>query len=448
MNFKSTCWIILGLIFFQTSSAQKNISQKKLSDAALLDSVQKRTFRYFWDAAEPNSGLACERVHEDGVYPENDQRIVTTGGSGFGVMGILVGIERKFITRQQGLKRFEKIVSFLEKADRFHGAYPHWINGETGKVKPFGQKDNGGDLVETSFLFQGLLCVRQYFQTGNTQEKQLAARIDKLWKEIDFDWYRKGGQDVLYWHWSPSYAWDMNFAVTGYNECLIMYVLGASSPTHGIPAEVYHKGWAKNGAIRKPHKVYGFQIDLDHNGAPNSVGPLFWAHYSYLGLNPMGLKDRYADYGRENTNHTKAIRAYCLANPKKFKGYGADSWGLTASYSVKGYAAHSPQEDFGVISPTAAISSYPYTPKESMQVIRHLYEDLGDKVFGRYGFIDGFSETDNWFQKRYLAIDQGPEIVMIENGRSGLLWKLFMSCPEVKSGLKKLGFTSQPPAKK
>lgn len=419
----------------------KEAIQKNLSDSALLDVVQKRTFNYFWEGAEPNSGLACERIHEDGDYPENDQRIVTTGGSGFGVMGILVGIERKFITREQGLKRFEKIVSFLEKADRFHGAFPHWINGETGKVKPFGQKDNGGDLVETSFLFQGLLCVRQYFKDGNAAEKQLAARIDKLWKEIDFNWYRKDAQNVLYWHWSPQYAWDMNFAVTGYNECLIMYVLAASSPTHTVPADVYHKGWAKSGAIRKPHKVYGFEIDMDHNGAPNSVGPLFWAHYSYLGLNPMGLKDRYADYGRENTNHTKAIRAYCLANPKKFKGYGENEWGLTASYSVKGYAAHSPQEDFGVISPTAAVSSYPYTPKESMQVIRHLYDDMGDKVFGKYGFIDGFSETDNWYQKRYLAIDQGPEIVMIENGRSGLLWKLFMSCPEVQSGLKKLDFT-------
>lgn len=427
---------------------QKQVSGKKLSDNALLDSVQKRTFRYFWDGAEENSGLACERIHEDGVYPENDKRIVTTGGSGFGVMGILVGIERKFITRKQGLERFEKIVSFLEKANRFHGAYPHWINGETGKVKPFGQKDNGGDLVETSFLFQGLLCVRQYFAEGTTEEKALAKRIDKLWKDIDFNWYRKDAQNVLYWHWSPQYAWDMNFAVTGYNECLIMYVLAASSPTHGVPADVYHKGWAKSGAIRKPHKVYGYEINMDHNGAPNSVGPLFWAHYSYLGLNPMGLKDRYANYGRENTNQTKAIRAYCLANPKKFKGYGENEWGLTASYSVKGYAAHSIQEDMGVISPTAALSSYPYTPKESMQVIRHLYEDLGDKVLGKYGFIDAFSETDNWYPKRYLAIDQGPEIVMIENGRSGLLWKLFMSCPEVQQGLTKLDFKSPYIAKK
>ncbi|MBE7177403.1 MAG: DUF3131 domain-containing protein [Mucilaginibacter polytrichastri] len=418
-------------------------SLTNISDSALLDTIQRRTFNYFWEAAEPNSGLACERVHMDGNYPENDQHIVTTGGSGFGVMAILAGVERNFITRKQAAERFGKILNFLEKADRFHGAYPHWIDGKTGKVKPFGQKDNGGDLVETSFLFQGLLCVRQYFKDGPAEEKSIATRIDKLWKDVDFDWYRKGGQDVLYWHWSPQYAWDMNFAVTGYNECLIMYVLGAASPTHGVPADVYHKGWARNGAIRSPHQVYGFTIDLDHNGAPNSVGPLFWAHYSYLGLNPMGLKDQYADYGQENINHTKAIHAYCVENPKKFKGYGEDSWGLTASYSVQGYAAHSIQEDLGVISPTAAISSFPYTPKESLRAMRYWYS-RGDQLFGKYGFYDAFSDTDKFYPKRYLAIDQGPEVVMIENGRSGLLWKLFMSCPEVQTGLQKLGFRSNP----
>lgn len=216
--------------------------------------------------------------------------------------------------------------------------------------------------------------------------------------------------------------------------------MAASSPTHGIPAEVYHEGWARGGAIKANFDLYGHHIPLDYQGAKNSVGPLFWAHYSYLGLNPKGLKDRYADYWENNVNQTLAIHDYCVANPKKFKGYGENNWGLTASYSVKGYAAHSLQEDFGVISPTAAISSIPYTPKESMKVIRHLYENLGDKVWGKYGFYDAFSAQDNWYPKRYLGIDQGPMVVMIENYRSGLLWKLFMGNKDVQSGLNKLGF--------
>ena len=416
---------------------------KPLSDAALLDLVQKQTFQYFHDGAEPVSGLARERFHADNIYPEKDQHIITSGGAGFGVMAYIVAMERKFITREEGRKRLEKIVSFLETADRFHGAWPHWWNGETGKVKPFSKKDNGGDLVETSFMIQGLLCVRQYFNKGNEAEKKLAARIDKLWREVEFDWYRNG-KNVLYWHWSPEYAWEMNFAVRGYNECLIMYVLAASSPTHGVPAEVYHEGWADSGRIVKKKTSFGYNLNLRHQGNPPNGGPLFWAHYSYLGLDPRGLKDKYADYWQETRNQALINYEWCVKNPKKYKGYGRNSWGLTASYSTKFYSAHAPDSvhDIGVISPTAALSSFPYTPKQSMAAMKHWYNNMKDKLWGPYGFYDAFSEHDNWYTPRYLAIDQGPIVVMIENYRTGLLWKLFMSCPEIKAGLKKLGFKS------
>lgn len=416
--------------------------KKGLSDDALLDVVQKQTFQYFWDGAEPNSGAGRERYHADNIYPENDKSTVATGATGFGLMAILSGIDRGYVTKKQGLERLTKILTFLEKADRFHGAWPHWIEGTTGKVRPFGKKDNGGDLVETSFVAQALICIKEYYKSGTSAEQKLSKKADELFKGIDFSWYRNGGQNVLYWHWSPEYAWEMNFPVKGYNECLIMYVMAAASPTHTIPAEVYHEGWGRNGGIKASFEVYGHPFTMDYQGQKNSVGPLFWAHYSYLGLNPKGLKDRYANYWENNVNHTLAIHDYCVANPKNFKGYGENNWGLTASYSVKGYAAHNPQEDFGVISPTAAISSIPYTPKESMKVIRHLYENLGDKVWGKYGFYDAFSETDNWYPQRYLGIDQGPMVVMIENYRSGLLWKLFMQNQDVKHGLKKLGFES------
>lgn len=417
------------------------IIKKNLSDEDLLNTVQKQTFQYFWDGAEPNSGAARERYHVDNIYPDDDKSTVATGATGFGLMAIIVGIDRGYVTKKEGFDRLTKILNFLANADRFHGAWPHWIYGETGKVHPFGQKDNGGDLVETSFVAQALICVDAYYKNGTASEKLLAKKADQLWRGIDFNWY-SNGENVLYWHWSPQYAWQMNFPVKGYNECLIMYVLAASSPTHTVPAAVYHEGWARKGKIETKFEFYGHPFTLDYQGQKNSVGPLFWAQYSYLGLNPKGLKDKYADYWENNVNHTLAIHDYCVANPKGFKGYGENSWGLTASYSVKGYAAHNPQEDLGVISPTAAISSIPYTPKESIKVIRHLYENLGDKVWGQYGFYDAYSETDNWFPKRYLGIDQGPIVVMIENYRSGLLWKLFMSNLDVKKGLVKLGFES------
>ncbi len=412
-----------------------------LSDDALMDTVQRRTFQYFWEGGEPYSGMARERYHIDNVYPAGGPEVVTSGGSGFGIMAILSGIDRGYVSRQEGLERMDKIVTFLEKADRFHGAYPHWWNGETGKVLPFGSKDNGGDLVETAFLMQGLLAVHQYYVNGTSDEKELAARIDKLWREVDWNFYRQNGQNVLYWHWNPTDGWAMNFPVHGYNECMIMYILAAASPTHGIPATVYNEGWAQNGQIVSPHTVEGIKLHLRYQGT--EAGPLFWAQYSFLGMNPNGLQDKYCpSYFNEMRNLTLVNRAYCIRNPKHYTGFGPDCWGLTASYSVNGYAAHAPneREDLGVISPTAALSSIVYTPEYSLQVMRHLY-GMGEKVFGPYGFYDAFSETDNWYPKRYLAIDQGPIAVMIENYRSGLLWKLFMSHPDVQNGLNKLGFT-------
>lgn len=412
-----------------------------ISDDSLLTLIQYRTFQYFWEGAEPVSGMARERFHTDNIYPENDKNVVTSGGSGFGVMAILVGIDRKFISRDEGVERLSKIAGFLEKADRFHGAWPHWLFGETGKIKPFSTKDNGGDIVETAYLVQGLICAKNYMNSSVPKEKALAEKIGQLCRGVEWSWYQNG-QPALYWHWSPTYKWEMNFPIEGYNECLIAYVLGASSPTFPLSPDAYHKCWARSGGINGETTKYGYTLKLKHNGAAEYGGPLFWSHYSYLGLDPRNLKDRYANYWDETRNHVMIDYKYCVENPKKFKGYGSGCWGLTASYSVNGYDAHQPSNDKGVISPTAALSSFPYTPEESMRAARYFYTKLGDKLWGKYGFYDAFSETDNWFTPRYLAIDQGPIVVMIENYRTQLLWKLFMKDKDVQHGLKKLGFTA------
>ncbi len=421
--------------------ADNSTAKPASSDEELLDRVQRHTFNYFWEGAEPTSGLARERIHLDNIYPSHDKDIITIGGSGFGLMSILVGIERGFITREQGLERFEKALNFLEKADRFHGAWPHWLH-PSGKTAPFSDKDDGGDLVETAFLIQGLLAVKEYFKEGSPREQQLAQKIQQLWEEVEWDWYTKGGEKVLYWHWSPNHDWDMDFPVGGYNEALIMYILAAASPTHPIDKEVYEKGWARNGAITKDTVYYGLETELDHYEHDASpVGPLFWAHYSYLGLNPKGLKDQYGDYWKLNTNHAKIHHRHCTENPNGYQGYAANCWGLTSSYSVQFYAAHRPDSDLGVISPTAALASMPYTPKESLAFLRFMYTEQ-DSLIGKYGPYDAFSFEHDWYLPRYLAIDQGPIPVMIENYRSGLLWKLFMANEEVQKGLKQLGFQS------
>jgi len=413
-----------------------------ISDSDLMDLVQEETFKYFWDFAETNSGGAKERYHPSD--PGLNAEVVTSGGTGFGLMAILVGIERGFITRSQAVERLTTLLDFLENADRFHGAWSHWINGSTGSVIPFSSMDNGGDLVETAFLTQGLICVKEYFKNGSDAEKALAQQADDLWKGVEWDWYTQN-QNVLYWHWSPNFGFDINLQLKGYNEVLITYILAAASPDYSIEKPVYTNGWASGGGIKSANTQYGFPLLVKHNGNEQFGGPLFWAHYSYLGLNPKTLSDDDVDYWDVNVNHSKINYTYCVTNPKGFEDYGEDCWGLTASYTRNndggiGYNAHSPANDTGVISPTAAISSIPYTPQESLKAMHYFYKNK-DKLLGPAGFYDAFSpEYNYWVAEAYLAIDQGPQIIMIENYRSGLLWSLFMGNEDVKAGLTKLGF--------
>ena len=412
-------------------------SRQGLSDDALLDLVQRNTLKYFTDFAHPNCGMARERSN---AGPEwgYDLDTVTTGGTGFGIMAMIAGAERGFISRTDFVERLEKIVDFLGASEKHHGVFPHFMDGNTGKTIAFSPKDNGGDLVETSFLMMGLLSARQYLATDPTASA-LCDKINKLWEGVEWDWHRKPGTNDLFWHWSPNHGFEMNHPIQGWNECLITHVLAAASPTHGIDKTAYEKSWTKGGQFANGEVSDGVKLPL----GPEQGGALFFTHYSFLGLNPKELKDGNADYWEQNKAHTLINRQHCIDNPNGFKGYGPNCWGLTACDSPAIYDAHSPTNDKGVIAPTAALSSMPYTPIYSMQALRHFYEDLGDKLWGKYGFVDSFCEDKNWYAKSHLAIDQGPIVVMIENHRSGLLWDLFMSCPEVKHGLDKLGFDKQ-----
>ncbi len=402
-----------------------------ITNDQLLTLVQRQTFKYFWDFGHPISGLARER--------NSSGDIVTTGGSGFGLMAIPAAINRSFISRADGLARSKKIVDFLKNnAQHFHGVYPHWLNGSTGAVVPFSANDDGADLVETSYLMMGLLTLRQYFDGSGTDETALRSEINVLWDAVEWDFFNKDGGNKLFWHWSPTKNWVMNMPIQGWNECLITYVLAASSNTHPIAKIVYDNGFARNGAMKNNNTYYGYQLPLGETYG----GPLFFEQYSFLGINPHGLTDAYANYWTQVVNHTKINLEYCKANPRKFYGYSGDCWGLTASDIENGYTASSPVNDVGVIAPTAAISSMPFTPAESLQALNFLYNKLGDKIWGQYGFFDAFNLDSFWFADSFLAIDQGPQIGMIENYRSGLLWNLFMGCPEIKTGMKNLGFQS------
>jgi hypothetical protein len=404
-----------------------------LSGEQLLDLVQRQTFRYFWEGAHPLSGLALDRCHRRTDQPNTP---AATGGSGFGAMALIVACERGWVSREQALARLAVMLDCLEKATCYHGMYPHFMRGDTGTTVPFSRKDDGADLVETSFLFQGLLCVRAYFDRDVPEEARLRERIGSLWREAEWNWFVQDGRNVLTWHWSPTNGFALDHDIRGWNECLVTYVLAASAPRYAVPAKVYHEGWAMGRDFINGRTFEGVELPL----GPAWGGPLFFAHYSFCGLDPRGLTDRYADYWRQNVEHTRINYAYCVRNPHHYRGYGSACWGLTAGDTPGGYTAHAPDSDRGVITPSAALSSFPYAPQEAMAALRHFYHDLGDRIWGRFGFVDGFSEQHDWYADTFLGISQGPIIVMIENYRSGLLWKLFMGIPEIQSGLVKLGF--------
>ena len=402
-----------------------------LPEEVLLEELQKQSFRFFWDGAEPVSGLARDRNRQDGDAADN---LVAVGGSGFGLMALVVAVARGWVSRTAAVTRLSRMLDALERAARYHGVYPHFLDGVSGATIPFDTLDDGGDLVETSLLMMGLLTARRYFD--RPEEAGLRARITQLWEEVEWDWHVQPGQQVLTWHWSPQHGFKMNHAIRGWNECLITYVLAAASPRHAIAPEIYRNGFCAGADYRNGSSYQGISLPL----GPHLGGPLFFAHYSFCGLDPHGLIDAHADYWEQNVAHTRVNLAHCIANPGGFAGYGAECWGLTASDDPSGYDAHAPNNDNGTVSPTAALASIAYAPQEAMNALRHFLDAYGDKIWGRYGFTDAFNPTRSWYADTFLAIDQGPIIIMTENFRSGLLWKLFMTVPEVRFGLSRLGF--------
>ena len=423
-----------------------------MTDDELLTMVQEACFRYYWEAGHPVAGMAIE------ILP-GDENLVALGSSGFGIMALVVGVDRGFITREQGVERMLKITRFLAKADRFHGVWPHYLDGRTGKViSYFGKYDDGGDLVETAFLVQGLLAARQYFSRDNKAETEVRDTITRLWRSVEWDWYRKGPDpNFLWWHWSPDHGFYISHPLVGWNETMIVYLLAIASPTHAVPASLYHTGWAGQSDLAVQYRqgwgkttqgdhyvngtsYYGIKLDV----GVGTGGDLFFTHFSFMGFDPRNRKDRYTNYFENNRNLALINHAYCVENPRRFKGYGDDCWGRSAGVNSGG-GKPTPRDDNGTINIMASLASFPYTPAESMKALKHFYRDLGGKVWGIYGFTDGFNETENWFEDVNMGLNEAPIVVMIENYRTGLVWKQFMSNPEIEPALKAIGFVAEPP---
>ncbi|GAB4363086.1 MAG: hypothetical protein Kow0042_00700 [Calditrichia bacterium] len=447
---KQAYYKITAVDFLENESDYSAVVRGKtrpFSEEELLSMVQQCCFRYYWEGSNVRSGLARENI-------PGRENLIAVGASGFGIMAMVVAAERGFISKAKAAERLTQILDFLEKADRFHGAYPHFLDDRSGKVVPlFGKYDNGGDLVETAFLMQGLLVARQYFK----ENPQIFRRITNLWESVEWDWYRRTpNSDFLYWHWSPDFGWHIDHPLVGWNETMIVYLLAIASPTHGVPPQLYHTGWAGTSPRAVQYRQnWGKTTAGDHYVNQNSYfgisldvgvgsgGPLFFTHYSFMGFDPRHKRDAYANYFENNRKLALINRAYCIENPKGFPGYGENCWGLTASLDHKGYLAHdpTPRNDNGTITPTGALSSFPYTPEESMSALKYFYRSLGAQIWGIYGFRDAFNLTENWVAEIFMGLNQAPIVVMIENYRSGLIWELFMSNPEISPALDAIGFT-------
>lgn len=424
---------------------------RPFSDEELESMVQEGCFRYYWEAGHPHAGMAIE------ILP-GDENLVAVGSSGFGIMAMMAGVERGFISRDQFTERMAKIVRFLAQADRFHGVWPHFLDGRTGRIFPyFGQFDNGGDLVETAFLVEGLLAVRPYLNRDTPVEREIRQTITRLWEEVEWDWYRKSPtSDFLYWHWSPEHAWHISHPLVGWNETMIVYLLAIASPTHPVPASLFHTGFAGQSELAVRYRQgWGRTTDGDHytNGhryldIPIDVGvgvggELFFTQFTFMGFDPRGKRDRYANYFVNNTRLAQLNRAYCIQNPRQWAGYGPDCWGLSAGIHGGG-GKPIPRDDNGTINIAAALGSFPYTPEASLAALKHFYRDLGDQVWGIHGFHDGFNASEGWYEEVYMGLNQAPIVAMIENHRSGLIWRQFMSNPEIQGMLSALEFRPDP----
>ena len=381
--------------------------------------------------------------------------MLANGALGFGIMAIIVGVERGFITKEEFISRMEKIIGFVENGDRFHGALPHFMDGPTGKVEAFfGKYDDGADLVETSFFMQGLLTAEQYLSEDDLEENNLRDRISAIWKEVEWDWFKQHEDSpYLYWHWSPEHKWHINHKLIGWNETMITYFLAIASPSHGISPKMYYSGWASQDTIAQNYRSDWGQTskgsmytnNTSYFGIPLEVGvgvggPLFFTHYSFLGLDPIKMEDKYTNYFDTNRDIVSINYRYSLENPGNFEGYGKNSWGLTASDGPWGYKAREAkvEMDDGTIAPTGAIASFPYTPEKSMDALKHFYREYGSFLWGEYGFRDAFNLSEDWTADIFMGLNQAPMVVMIENHRSGLIWDLFMKNENVQEALQEI----------
>ena len=407
-------------------SAPVSQAARTMEESDLVEEIQRASFRYFRDYRHPVSGLPREGI---GGWNRNMCSVAATGMMFF---NIAVGIENEWITRGEGLAQLHQSLQFLtEKAERFHGVFPHWLHGATGETIPFSDKDDGADLVETSFLIAGALFVREYLSEDPSDvAAEIRAMAQQLWEDVEWSWFvkdRSDGRRPLLWHWSPKHGFGLDLEVVGFNECQITYLLALASPTFPIQPISYFHGWI--------HPGYGHARDA--LGIPLELGrerygpPAFFMHYSYLGIPPSVFH-----YGTKNyfEHFEDFCRVQVLWAEQQVPERGV-LWGASASMNPAGYGVQEPGKDHGTITPTAYLASWPYAPDAARACLEQMYRDHARSFWGPFGFRDAMSPARNWYSQHYIAINVGPIAPMIENYKTGLGWNTLMRAPEIQRAI-------------
>lgn len=458
---------VLLLLFFLivhsacTSASTPPPVKSDLSDQAFIELLEHRTFQFFWDQADPNTGLIPDR------YPTPS--FASISAVGFGLTAYTIGAQRGYVTRTQAADRILLTLRFLDQAPQnadpqgssgYKGFFYHFLDMKTGKR--FQQVELS--TIDTAILMAGALTCQSYFSGSNAQETEIRQIADRLNNRIEWPWAMVRTNRICM-GWTPENGF-IEYDWHGYMEGMVLLVIAMGSPTNPVPASV----WAEYTAAQ----VWGSYGGQDCF----QFGPLFGHQFSHAWIDFRGVQDaatatKTLDYAENTRRATYAHRAYAMQNPGQWKGYGANIWGLSAcdgpadatltvnghqrtflTYAARGVSSQWILDD-GTITPNAAAGSLPFTPEISLPALQEMRRRFGDQLFSTYGFLDAFNETFppgasvhhgknvpglGWIDTDYLGIDQGLIIAMVENYRTGLIWNLMRTNSRIIQGMQRAGF--------
>jgi hypothetical protein len=451
-------FLLSFMLFFDGSAAFSAASQPAkqweitTKQEAFLDNLEHDTFNFFWKTTDPQTGLTPDR------FP--DSEFSSVAGIGFALTAYVVGVKRGYVTRAQAAERTLTTLNFLLQAPQgsqetgqagYKGFFYHFLDMKDGNR----YENSELSTIDTALLMAGVLTSQSYFVKDKDVERKIRDDAETLYGRVDWTWaYSREHKPLISLGWFPETGF-MSYDWSGYNEAMILYILALASPKHPIESNA----WDKWTSTYQWKTFYGYSYV--------NFGPLFGHQYSHIWIDFRGIQDKYMrskgiDYFENSRRATYADRAYCMDNPEKWHGYSDMMWGLTASdgpnpgkiprngfhnYWARGSSAEYRRDD-GTLAPTAAGGSVAFAPAISVPTLAYLRTELGDKLYGEYGFRDAFNlsypgaskSSPGWFAKDYLAIDEGPILLMIENYRTALIWNLMKRNKHIKDGLHIAGF--------